>query len=141
MIILDTNIISEMMRPQPNANVVTWLNQQHSPDLFITSITIAEISYGLFILPTGKRKQQLQNNFEKFVDKAFRYRILDFAEQTAKVYGKVMGEGKLKGQPMSIPDGQIASIALENGYSVATRNIKDFSYCGVELINPFNKSR
>ena len=69
MIILDTNIISEMMRPEPNRAVTTWLNQQHSSDLFLTSITVAEISYGLFVLPTGKRKQQLQNHFKKFVNK------------------------------------------------------------------------
>lgn len=137
MIILDTNIISEVMRPKPDQKVIAWLNQQNSVNLFVSSISLAEINYGLYVLPQGKRKQQLQVRFEQFVNKAFQYRILDFNEQAAKVYGKVMGEGKLIGRPMSVPDGQIAAIALINGFVVATRNVKDFRYCGVEVVNPF----
>ncbi len=137
MIILDTNIISEVMRPQPQKKVLSWLNQQDSVNLFVSSISIAEINYGLYVLPEGKRKQQLQARFEQFVNRAFQYRILDFDEQAAKIYGKVMGEGRLIGHPMSVPDGQIASIALMNGFILATRNVKDFKYCGVEIFNPF----
>ena len=137
MMLLDANILSEMVRPRPDANVILWLNQQDSQDLFISSISIAEISYGLYVLPHGKRKQQLQIRFEQFVSQAFQFRLLDFDERAANIYGNVMGEAKLTRHPMSIPDGQIAAIALTNGFAVVTRNIKDFKYSGVMLINPF----
>ncbi|WP_299881632.1 type II toxin-antitoxin system VapC family toxin [uncultured Cocleimonas sp.] len=137
MILLDTNIVSEMMRPDPNSNVISWLNEQQTPQLFLSSITIAEVGYGLYVLPEGKRKQQLQLRFEQFTKKAFSYRILDFTEQAAKNFARVMGDKHQAGRPMSVPDGQIAAIALANGFALATRNIKDFEDCGVELLNPF----
>jgi len=138
MILLDTNIVSEMMRPEPNSNVISWLNEQQTPQLFLSSITIAEIGYGLYVLPEGKRKQQLQLRFEQFTKNAFSYRILDFTEQAAQNYARVMGDKHQSGRPMSVPDGQIAAIALANGFALATRNIKDFEDCGVELLNPFD---
>lgn len=137
MILLDTNIVSEFMRATPDENVIAWLNAQQSSELFLSSITIAEIGYGLYVLPNGKRKKQLQNRFEQFIKNAFSYRILDFTEQAAQNYARVMGEKQQAGRPMSVPDGQIAAIALTNGFALATRNIKDFEDCGLELINPF----
>lgn len=137
MMLLDTNILSEIMRPKPNVDVILWLNQQDSQSLFISSISIAEISYGLYVLPKGKRRQQLKIRFEQFVRKAFQFRLLDFDEQAASIYGKVMGEAKLTGHPMSIADGQIAAVALTKGFTLVTRNIKDFKYFGIMLINPF----
>ena len=137
MMLLDTNILSEMMRPKPDKGVISWLNQQNSQHLFICSISIAEISYGLYILPEGRRKQLLQQRFELFIRKAFQFRLLDFNEQAASIYGNVMGNAKVTGHPMSIADGQIAAIALANGFRVVTRNIKDFKYSGLVLINPF----
>lgn len=137
MMLLDTNILSEIMRPKPNVDVILWLNQQDSQSLFISSISIAEISYGLYVLPKGKRRQQLNIRFEQFVRKAFQFRLLDFDEQAASIYGKVMGEAKLTGHPMSIADGQIAAVALTKGFTLVTRNIKDFKYSGIMLINPF----
>lgn len=125
------------MRPKPDAKVIAWLNQQQSSQLFLSSISIAEIGYGLFFLPEGKRKKLLQSQFNKFTQKAFSQRILDFNEESAKVYAKVMGESRQAGRPMSVPDGQIASIALTQGFILATRNIKDFEDCSVELLNPF----
>ncbi len=139
MILLDTNIVSEFMRPEPNSNVISWLNEQQTSQLFLSSVTIAEIGYGLFVLPKGKRKEQLQLRFEQFTKNAFSYRILDFTEQAAQNYAKVMGEKQQTGRPMSVPDGQIAAIALSNGFALATRNIKDFEDCGVELLNPFGE--
>ena len=137
MMLLDTNILSEMMRPRPDTGVILWLNQQDSQELFISSISIAEISYGLYVSPHGKRGQQLQIRFEQFVSQAFQFRLLDFDERVANIYGNVMGEAKLTGHPMSISDGQIVAIAQTNGFAVVTRNIKDFKYSGVMLINPF----
>lgn len=138
MMLLDTNILSEMMRPKPNAEVILWLNKQDSQALFVSSISIAEICYGLYVLPRGKRRQQLQIRFEQFVRQGFQFRLLDFDRQAATMYGSVMGEAKLTGHSMSIADGQIAAIALANGFTLVTRNVKDFKYSGVMLINPFD---
>lgn len=137
MILLDTNIISEMMKESPSPNVITWLDQQEATDLFITSITIAEISYGLCVLPEGKRRNVLENAFNKTIKKAFKHRIFYFEESAAHYYGKIMGHRKKIGRPLSVLDGQIAAIALSQGALLATRNTRDFSDCDLELVNPF----
>jgi hypothetical protein len=138
MIVIDTNIISEVMRPQPSPAVTNWLNAQNSNDLYMTSVTLAEIGYGLRVLPEGQRRWQLSSRFEQFVAQAFEERVLDFTATAARAYAEIMGHRKEMGQPMSLPDGQIAAIAHAAGFAVATRNIKDFQDCGLELINPFD---
>ena len=137
MIVVDTNVISEVMRPQPSPAVLDWLNTQESNLLFITTVTLAEIGYGLRVLPDGLRRRQLQTRFEQFIAQAFEERVLDFTAPAAHAYAELMGHRKERGRAMSLPDGQIASIALAHGFAVATRNIKDFEGCGIELINPF----
>lgn len=138
MIVVDTNVISEVMRPQPSPAVLNWLNAQDGNLLFITTVTLAEIGYGLRILPDGQRRWQLHSQFEQFVTQAFEERVLAFTASAARAYAEIMGHRKEVGHPMSLPDGQIASIAHAHGFAVATRNIKDFEGCGIELINPFN---
>jgi predicted nucleic acid-binding protein len=137
MIIVDTNIISEMMKPSPSTNVMAWFDRQEVTQLFVTTITIAEISYGINVLPNGNRRDLLENAFDKALRAAFEHRILSFDENSAHLYGKIMSRRKALGQPLSIPDGQIAAIASANSCSVATRNTNDFTECGVDLINPF----
>ncbi len=138
MILLDTNIISELMKTTPHPSVLAWINQQLNDTLFICSITVAEISYGLKVLPIGQRQKLLETRFEQFTTQAFYERILSFTTVAAHLYGEIMGYRKTLGRPLSILDGQIAAIALANNMAVATRNIKDFNDCGLELINPFN---
>ena len=137
MILLDTNVVSEVMRPNPSSNVINWLNLRNNIDLFISSITIAEICYGLRILPEGQRRQLLQSRFEQFVSQGFAKNTIGFNESAARAYAEIMGTRKEKGRPMSLPDGQIAAIAQTNHLSLATRNITDFEGCGIKLINPF----
>lgn len=137
MIVVDTNVISEVMRPQPSPLVLNWLNTQDSNQLFITTVTLAEIGYGLRVLPEGQRRWHLHSRFEQFIAQAFEERVLDFTASAARAYAEIMGHRKEAGHPMSLPDGQIASIAHVHGFAVATRNIKDFEDCGIELINPF----
>lgn len=137
MIILDTNVISEFMTSKPNQNVHNWLNKQVSLSLYVSTITIAEIGYGLRAMPQGKRQRLLSDRFEQFVDLVFGARILSFEEKAARQYGQIMGLKKEIGRPMSVCDGQIAAIALTTGFCVATRNIKDFEECQIKLINPF----
>jgi hypothetical protein len=137
MIVVDTNVISEVMRPQPSPSVLNWLNTQDGNQLFITTVTPAEIGYGLRILPDGQRRWQLQSRFGQFIAQAFEERVLDFTASAAHSYAEIMGRRKEAIHPMSLPDGQIASIAHAHGFAVATRNIKDFEDCGLELVNPF----
>ncbi|OGU20268.1 MAG: plasmid stabilization protein [Hydrogenophilales bacterium RIFOXYD1_FULL_62_11] len=137
MIVVDTNVISEVMRPQPSSQVLSWLNTQDSNQLFITTVTLAEIGYGLRVLPEGQRRWQLHSRFEQFVAQAFEERVLDFTGAAARAYAEIQGHRKELGRPMSLPDAQIASIAHTHGFAFATRNIKGFEDCGLELINPF----
>lgn len=137
MIILDTNIISEMMKLSPAPAVVAWLDKQNVTDIFITTITIAEIVYGLHSLPEGNRRQLLEEAFNKAILEAFMHRILLFDEEAAHCYGKLMAQRKKIGRPLSILDGQIASIAYVRSAMVASRNTRDFSDCGLQLVNPF----
>ena len=139
MIVVDTNVISEVMRPQPSPLVLNWLNSQDSNQLSVSTVTLAEIGYGLRILPEGQRRWQLHNLFEQFIAQAFEERILGFTASAAKAYAEIMGYRKEIGHPMSLPDAQIASIAYAHGFALATRNIKDFEDCGLALINPFEK--
>ena len=137
MIILDTNVVSEMMRDAPAQSVVAWLNDQDASLLFLTAVTVGEIRYGLRALPQGKRRRSLEEGFERILAEAFPGRILAFDEAAAHRYGEIMGRRKEIGRPLAILDGQIASIAWSKGCSVATRNVEDFVECGVEVINPF----
>jgi hypothetical protein len=137
MILLDTNIISEMMKPIPDPNVIQWIDRQEVTQLFVSTITIAEISYGLNVLPEGNRKALLEKAFNKALLEAFTTRILAFDESAAHCYGKIMGHRKNLGQPLGVPDGQIAAIAFSHGAAIATRNIRDFKNCDLHLINPF----
>jgi predicted nucleic acid-binding protein len=125
------------MKVAPSETVVKWFNNQKSSSLYVSTVTIGEIEYGLRILPASKRRLQLNERFERFISLAFAQRVLAYDEAAARTYGKVMGHRKEVGRPMSVPDGQIAAIARSIGLMVATRNTSDFEECGVELINPF----
>ena len=138
MILLDTNVISEVMKVAPSANVLKWLNDQSSSAVHVSTVTVGEITYGLRILPDGRRRHQLQEKFEQFIALAFAQRILGYDEAAARLYGEIMGLRKELGRPMSVPDGQMAAIARCHGLSVATRNAGDFEDCGVDLLNPFD---
>lgn len=137
MILLDTNVVSEVMKTQPAEAVVAWLNAQDSERLYVSAVTIGEITYGLRILPDGKRRSGLRERFERFVVLAFDQRVLAYDESAARVYGELMGDRKELGLPMSVPDGQIAAIARLNHMAVATRNVLDFEHCGIDVLNPF----
>jgi predicted nucleic acid-binding protein len=137
MIIVNTNIISELMKASPSIKVIEWLNNQDATQLYITTITIAEISYGLNALPKGRKRQILEDSFNNARHDAFKNRIAQFTEPAAHVYGKIMAYRKELGRPMSILDGQIAAIAIIHSAILATRNINDFLDCGLELYNPF----
>jgi predicted nucleic acid-binding protein len=137
MIVLDTNIVSEMMKNTPSSAVIKWIDEQETTQLFVTTITIAEIEYGIRALSESRRRHSLENAFNAVLREAFAQRILSFDETAAYNYGKIMSHRKEIGRPMSILDGQIAAIAFTHEKTIATRNIRDFSDCRLKLVNPF----
>lgn len=137
MTVLDTNVISEVMGTAPSKGVLDWLDRQEPSSMYLTTITIAELSYGLEVLPDGKRKRTLQERFDLFVTKGFGERILNFDERAARMYSHVMAQRKRIGRPMSTLDGQIAAITLVNGFAIATRNGSDFEGLALTILNPF----
>ena len=136
MILLDTNVVSAMMAPSPPRAVVGWLNDRQTVALFLSTITIAEIVYGLAVLPDGKRRD-LADRFDRFVAAGFEQRVLDFDRAAALVYGEVMSRRRAMGRPLAALDGQIAAVARANRLAVATRNVRDFEHCGIDLVDPF----
>jgi len=137
-ILLDTNVLSELMKPRPRTSVVAWINAQQSARLWLSAIAVAEIEYGLYAMPDGARRRTLRHRFEAFVGTAFSGRVVEFDYPAAKIYGEIMASRRAGGRPMSVPDGQIASIALNRGFKLATRNLRDFEDCGLDLVNPFD---
>jgi predicted nucleic acid-binding protein len=140
MILLDTNILSELMRADVSKQVIAWLDLQAVSSLFICAITRAEIELGLYLLPEGKRKEQLKQAALEMFDE-FAGRCLPFEESSAKHYAQLVAHRHRSGRPISVEDAQISAIALTHGMKLATRNTKDFtSIRELELINPWNLS-
>lgn len=139
MIILDTNVVSEAMRQQPNSQVTAWLNQQAQHTLYLSSVTIAEQLFGIMQLPVGKRKKQLIEVFDG-LSKLFEGRILSFDEHAAQVYAEIAINARNAGLGLPVPDGYIAAIAKSHGFAVATRDVSPFRAAGVNVINPWERS-
>jgi predicted nucleic acid-binding protein len=135
-IILDTNVTSELMRAQPEPAVMGWLATQRATELFSTVVTVAEISYGLERLPRGRRRRSLEQSYQSlFVGMADH--ILPFDVQAALLYGPLVAAKERVGIAMDPMDAQIACIAACRGAMIATRNERDFADCGVQLLNPW----
>jgi predicted nucleic acid-binding protein len=137
MIILDTNVISEAMSPSPNANVSRWIFGQPASLLFTTTISLAEILYGIELLPDGKRRSALLLAVGRVFPKLFAGRILTFDEATARAFAPIAAHRRSRGRPITLFDAQIAATAKANEAALATRNTSDFEGCGVRLINPW----
>jgi len=135
--LLDTNVISEVMRPAPDPRVIGWLNQADAGQLHVSTISIAEILYGLDLLPAGRRRLGLEERVEAFLVQAFSQRIMSFDQAAARHYGPLMADRRRAGRPMAAPDGQIAAIARSRAMALATRNYRDFEACGLALIHPW----
>jgi predicted nucleic acid-binding protein len=140
MIILDTNIISELLRPIPSPQVEAWLAAQDGSTIYFTAVGEAELRHGVAILPMGRRRSILSEAIEDMLEKDFRERILPFDRAAARAYAAIAAERRIAGRPISQFDCQIAAIARTRDAAVATRNIVDFEGCGVELIDPWRKA-
>lgn len=137
MIILDTNVISELMHPEPDVRVVSWLAQQKARILATTALSIAEINHGLCRLPNGKRRKGLEERFQQFSAAAFGARVFSFDEASAYHYGELAAKREKAGFQPDYLDLMIAAICLSLEATLATRNVKDFTGCGLEVINPW----
>jgi predicted nucleic acid-binding protein len=137
MIVLDTNVLSELMRAKPAPEVLAWIDAQPTSQLFISSITVAEILYGIARMPDGKRKQGLLSLATLMFDEDFAGRILSFDANAAIHYAGLAAESEAKGKVVDMADGQIAAIAALHEARVATRNVRHFDYLGVPVINPW----
>ncbi len=137
MILLDINVVSAVMAPAPVTSVLRWLDHHETASLYLSTIKIAEIAYGIRVLPAGRRRRELRERFERFVARGFEQRVLTFDTAAAHHYAEVMGRRRELGRPMTVPDGQIAAIARARRFSVATRNVRYFDECELDLLNPF----
>lgn len=140
MIILDTNVISEMMRAEPNPDVVAWLDEIPRGEIWTTTITVGEIAAGIALLPAGARRNRLAEAFQLALD-GFEERILSFTTAIALEYGAVIAARTAAGTPISIADAQIAAIAAVSGGTLATRNLTDFVGTGIDLASPWDTAR
>jgi len=138
-IVLDTNVVSELMRQEPSAQVQEWFDKQQLTNLAISSISIGEIQRGLHRLPEGKRRRGLIASFEKFMAEAFSGCILPYDEYSANVFGLLAAERERAGFNTDPVDLMIAAIAHGHHAAIATRNVRDFEGCGVTVINPWLK--
>lgn len=138
MIVIDTNVFSELTKPAPSPQVVAWYSEQSIQDLFTTSITQAEIQIGVNLLPRGRRRDALQASADTTFNQTFAGRILPFDSDAARALGKIVSQRRRLGRPIEIMDAQIAAICLSVGASIATRDAADFAYCGVRILNPWS---
>lgn len=136
MIVLDTNILSELMRPAPNPAVVAWLDRQNPGHVATTTITVAEILFGIERLPAGRRRDTFTVLAADMFDQDFAGRLLPFDAIAASLYARQMAALESRGKPVAMADGQIAAICQANGATLVTRNTKDFENMEVALINP-----
>ncbi|VVO46536.1 Toxin FitB [Pseudomonas fluorescens] len=137
MIVLDTSVLSEFMRVEPESRVLAWVDAQPAMELAVSAVTVAEIFHGIARLPSGKRKQKLEAHAMAMFEEDFAGRILSFDAHAAVEYATLVADCESKGRAVSMADAQIAAICRTHGLPIATRNVKDFEFSGVEMINPW----
>ena len=138
MIVLDTNVLSEALKPSPDETVLRWLAEQNAQSVYTTAITQAEILYGLEMLPPGKKRSRLHAAVMQLFADEFPSRILSFDSESALVYPKIVARRARSGRPISQFDALIASVCQARNATVATRNVRDFEDCGLRIINPWD---
>lgn len=140
MIVLDTNVVSDLMRTEPDRKVLNWVDQLPADRVFLTAITAAELLYGIARLPDGARKSLLRSRTEELLDVDFADRVLAFTADSAILYAAIVAARERGGRPISMADGQIAAICRLHGAELATRNGKDFAETGVRVYDPWASS-
>ena len=138
MFVLDTNVVSELMRPAPDPVIESWVAERATSSLFLTAVTEAELRFGLAVMPPGKRRNGLAVGLDRMLETGFSNRILPFDSGAARAYAGIAAARRRLGRPIAQSDCQIAAIALARGMAVATRNIRDFDDMGLEIFDPWD---
>jgi predicted nucleic acid-binding protein len=136
-ILLDTNVVSEAMKPHCNASVKSWLYTQAAETLFLTSVSLAELLLGIALATPGKRRDLLEEQLHEVLGLLFAGRVLAYDEAAAEMYARIVSRARTMGRAISIADGQIAAIAMVHGFAVATRDTAPFEAAGAAFINPW----
>lgn len=139
-VLLDTNVLSELLRAQPHSGVVAWMAAQPANSLFVSTVTQAEMLLGAHLLPAGKRRLQLEQALHAMFREDFAGHLLPFDSAAAADYAVVVAARRREGAPLSQFDAQIAAIAVSHRLSVATRNVRDFEGCGLAVVNPWDET-
>jgi predicted nucleic acid-binding protein len=137
MFLIDTNVISELMRATPAPSVLNWFSTQDPSTLYLSAVTEAELRTGIAILPAGQRREGLKAALDATIAEDFEGRILPFDTDAAKTFAEIASGRRSAGRPIADADCQIAAIARATGMPVVTRNTRDFEGCGVDVINPW----
>lgn len=137
MILLDTNVVSELMRSSPDPAVETWVAGHSVEELFFSAVGEAKLRYGVAVMPTGRRRERLAYEIEAMLHEDFGGRVLPFDSEAARAYAEVASVRRAAGRPAPLADCQIAAIARSQDMAVATRNVRDFTDMGVDLIDPW----
>ncbi len=137
MIVLDTNVISELMRNDPDPNVLRWTNNQEPQSLFTTAITAAELLSGIERMPAGQKRAELGQRMKVVLEEGFRGRILPFDESCAMHFARIFAHRRAVGRRIEEPDAMIAAICSLRQFKIATRDAGGFTDCGIEIINPW----
>lgn len=137
MIVLDTNVISEVFKPKPASGVLSWLQQQDDDAVFTTAVTRGELMYGLNIMANGKRREMLVSGLQRIFAMRFAGRVLPYDESAADACASILARRRSIGRPTGMADVMIAGIARSRGAALATRNVRHFEDCGIALIDPW----
>ena len=137
MIVIDTNVISELWKIDPDSNVLAWIDAQAIETLYLSAVTVAELRYGLATLPEGKRRLLYQKRMEKEVLPAFAGRVLAFDLEASRTYASLMARARVEGKAIAKADGYIAATAIAHGLKVATRDTSPFEAAGLTVIKPW----
>jgi len=137
MFALDTNVVSEIVRPSPDAAVKGWLSAVSPSHLYFPAVVVAELLAGIELMPEGRRRAQLQQLIGEFIAGAGPNNIIEFGQAAAAHYARVVASRQRQGRSVKVIDAQIAASAAARGFPVVTRNVRDFDGCGVDIINPW----
>ncbi|MCY3819828.1 MAG: type II toxin-antitoxin system VapC family toxin [Gammaproteobacteria bacterium] len=137
MLVIDTNVASELMRPVPTPAVAAWIADRDQAEMYLTAVSQAELLFGVAILPAGRRRNALEAAMNEWLDVGFAGRILPFESAAARVYAEIAAHRRQAGRPIGEADCQIAAISRSCGASLVTRNVRDFQGTGVEVVDPW----
>ncbi|MCE2426240.1 MAG: type II toxin-antitoxin system VapC family toxin [Pseudomonadales bacterium] len=137
MLVIDTHVASELMRPVPTPRVAAWIAERDAAGMYLTAVSEAELRFGVAILPAGKRRDALDAAMRRWLDLAFASRILPFDSAAARAYAEIAADRRQAGRPIGEADCQIAAISRLHGAVLATRNVRDFQGTGVEVVDPW----